>query len=624
MVCILLAVLCCSSSATDYVYVSVNGDTSAASIVSGDTLAFGCNLTGRGVWWEILIDADHSGEASPQDKFLVGFRQVDQDYWSAFGIGDGDSAMGWVRFEVGPAGLVPGQTYIALATDEDGSSGFDTLAVNPLPAPAGIISGTISVEGLVGPDSGLAMIEVEAGRDTIGGFWTALTDTNGDYTIEVDSSGLGLVYQIGPTAEIYPYMTPDQDTMTLVDTLSNMDFLYELAAATVIGSVVDETGDSLPRGIGMDASSESMGSRSSTLHESGRYFFSFNDTDMGDWAVGLSGYGLFPFYLAPPSKNVTIAPGDTVVADFIVYRADTVIPGIVTILDTVPLDTFHFILAECETAGVGLTIAACDSVTGTYELGVNGSDTLTWRVAIDPPGGDRLPGFVVEDGFGRMGVHAGDSVNFNFVPATDTIGGQVSFHASVPGSLQFPLDSVTIFGVYWTTPLFPFKNVAGFAKPDPSGFYQIAAEPDTFALFCTDFPDTNYFAVPFYYDSLIIAGGADTLDFVIYHNSVGVNESRESLSAARTPRLDGCRPNPFTRSTFVRAEIPEKNSEEGAIRIYDASGRIVRVLCSGGSGVLSFTWEGKDDMGRYLPGGVYFIRLELPNLRMTRKAVLIR
>jgi hypothetical protein len=194
----------------------------------------------------------------------------------------------------------------------------------------------------------------------------------------------------------------------------------------------------------------------------------------------------------------------------------------------------------------------------------------------------------------------------------------------VPGSLQFPLDSLTVFGVYWTSPLFPFTNVAGFAKPDPSGLYQLAAEPDTFALFCTDFPDTNYFSVPFYYDSLIIAGDAGTLDFVIYHSSVGVNEEKPTRVSCEATRLYECRPNPFTGSTSIRAEIPNKDGEEGSVKVYDASGRVVRVLCNGGSGVLSFTWEGRDDRGRYLPGGIYFIGLELPNLRLTRKAVLVR
>ena len=622
--CILMSVLVVGVSATDYVYVSVNGDTAASSTVSGDTLAFGCNLAGRGVWWEIFVDSDNSGDVSPQDKFLVGFRLVDQDFWSAYGVPDADTAAGWVRFELGPSGVTPGYTYISVATDEDGSSAFDTLAVYPLPAPAGVISGTISLEGVVPPDSSLAMIEVEASLGTIGGFWTAFTDMNGDYTIEVDSSGLGVQYSIGPNARIYPYITPDHDTMMLVDTLTNMDFSYVLASASVIGSVVDENGDSLPRGIGMDANSEIHNSRSVGLTEPGRFFFSFSDMEMGEWSIGLSGFGLFPFYLAPPAKGVALDLGDTAVADFIVYRADTMIEGLVTVLDTVPLDTFHFILAECETAGVGITITMCDSATGRYSLGVSGSDTLTWRVVIDLPDGSRLPGFVVEDGFMRMGVGGGDSVSFNYVPATDTIGGQVLFHPSVPGSLHFSLDILTVFNVYWTSPLFPFTNAAGFTKPDSLGFYQLPSEPDTYAIFCTDLPDTDYYCVPFHYDSLVIDGDTDTLDFLIYHRSTGMYEDHAPRSGVGSARLHGCSPNPFARSTTIKADIPTVRGESGSIKVYDMAGRLVKVLEKGGSGSIALLWDGTDLAGRQAPAGIYFVRLELPSFSVTEKAVLLR
>lgn len=624
LACVFVLVASVPAYSTDYVYVSVNGDTSAGSMVSGDTLAFGCNLTGRGVWWEVFIDLDHSGDVSSQDKFLVGFRQVDQDFWFAYGMMDGDSAAGWVRFDLGRAGVTPGYTYISMATDTDGSSAFDTLAVSHLSAPAGIITGSVSLEGVMAPDSSLAMIEVEASLDTIGGFWTAFTDTNGDYIIEVDSNGLGLVYSIGPTSTMYPYVTPDHDTMTLVDTLFNMDYSYELPSAMVKGSVLDDAGDSLPAGISMDANSEVMGSRGASLYEPGRYFFPFSDSEMGDWSIGLSGYGLFPFYLAPPSHQVALALGDTLVEDFVVYRADTSILGVVTIVDTVPLDTFHFLLAECETSGVGLSVTSCDSMTGVYELGVNSSDTLSWRVVIDPMGGDRIPGFVVEDGFARMGVEAGDSVNFNFVPATDTIGGHISFHASVPGSLQFPLDTLTLFNVYWTSPLFPFKNVARFTKPDPSGFYQIPSEPDTYALFCTDFPDTDYYSVPFYYDSLVIVGDTDTLDFVIYHRSIGVSERGGPDRSVKVAKLHGCSPNPFTESTQIQAEIPATSESNASVVIYDASGRLVKVLSKGETGSLSLLWDGRDSAGVPVARGIYFVRLALPDLTLTQKAVFLR
>lgn len=613
-----------SVCATDYVYISVNGDTSAASMTSGDTLAFGCNVSGRGVWWEVLVDLDLSGDVSPPDKFLLGMRQVDQDFWFGYGVPDGDSAVGWVRIDIGSAGLVPGYTYVARATDEDASSAYDTAFVLPLASPGGMISGNVRLNGVVPPDSAMALIEVEASLGAMGGFWTAFTDTMGDYSIEVDSGGLGKTYSIGPTDDIFPYITPEPDTATLLDTIANMDYLYALAAASVVGSVVDDIGDSLPRGLGMEIESPIFGRKDAGLHLPGRYFVCLGVPELGDWSLGFSGFGLLPFYLIPPSHDVTVGLGDSLVEDFIVYRADTTIPGSVTIAGTVPLDTFHFMIAECETSGVGIAYDFCDSMTGVYELGVNSADTLTWRVAVDPPFGNRMPGFVVENGFARLGVHGGDTVNFNFVPATDTIGGQISFHTSVPGSLQFPLDTLGLLSIYWKTPIFPFDNVAGFAKPDTSGVYSFPSEPDTYAIFCMDFPDTNYYTVPYYYDSLIIDGDTDTLDFVIHHKSVGVAERDAGGERRRMVQLWECSPNPFAGGTVIRAFIPEQGNEIPRVSVYDLSGSLVRVLSEGESGHLTLRWHGRDADGHCVPAGVYFIRIEASGLSTTRKAVLLR
>jgi hypothetical protein len=417
---------------------------------------------------------------------------------------------------------------------------------------------------------------------------------------------------------------PAYDTATLADSITNMDFLYRSASAMVVGSVTDDIGDSLPAGVMLEVLSDVYGRKERSLYKPGTYFVSFPDTELGVWNLGLAAFGTLPFYLVPPSRELTLNPGDTLVEDFVVYRADTTIAGRVTIMDTVPLDTFHFIIAECETSGVGLALVFSDSLTGTYEAGVNSADTLTWRLAIDPPLGNRVPGHVVEDGFVRMGLAAGDSVHFNFVPAADTIGGHISFHASVPGSLQFPLDSLGVLYAYWTSPLFPFKSLAGMVRPDPLGFHQLFAEPDTYAVFCSNFPDTNYYTDPVYYDSLVIDGDTDTIDFVIYHKSIGVSEEKADAGTAREARLSCCSPNPFSVKTTIRATIPDADGSGARICVYDMAGRLVRVLASGETGPLVLSWDGRDAGGRPLPGGIYYLRLELPRFATARKAVLLR
>jgi hypothetical protein len=60
-------------------------------------------------------------------------------------------------------------------------------------------------------------------------------------------------------------------------------------------------------------------------------------------------------------------------------------------------------------------------------------------------------------------------------------------------------------------------------------------------------------------------------------------------------------PNPFTSET--RLVLPEGASR---IRIFDLAGRAVRTL----EGSASLTWDGRDDAGRALAGGVYWVRAD--------------
>jgi flagellar hook assembly protein FlgD len=62
------------------------------------------------------------------------------------------------------------------------------------------------------------------------------------------------------------------------------------------------------------------------------------------------------------------------------------------------------------------------------------------------------------------------------------------------------------------------------------------------------------------------------------------------------------------------------------LRLYDINGRLVRTLENQQKrpGVYSIRWDGADDRGRLVPNGVYFYRLDVPGLRQTRKAVMVK
>ena len=83
-------------------------------------------------------------------------------------------------------------------------------------------------------------------------------------------------------------------------------------------------------------------------------------------------------------------------------------------------------------------------------------------------------------------------------------------------------------------------------------------------------------------------------------------------------------PNPFMGSTVLTFILPERSSV--SIKVYDVSGKLVRVLYRGveEAGIHSVRFDGSNDMGRKLPSGVYFFRLETGRKKITRRALLLR
>jgi flagellar hook assembly protein FlgD len=86
-------------------------------------------------------------------------------------------------------------------------------------------------------------------------------------------------------------------------------------------------------------------------------------------------------------------------------------------------------------------------------------------------------------------------------------------------------------------------------------------------------------------------------------------------------------PNPFTAShgaAAIQAMLPRPSRL--TVAVFDASSRWVRTLHSGPgmSGANRFEWNGRDESGRDLPAGVYFVRLTANGAVQTRKMVMIR
>jgi len=103
--------------------------------------------------------------------------------------------------------------------------------------------------------------------------------------------------------------------------------------------------------------------------------------------------------------------------------------------------------------------------------------------------------------------------------------------------------------------------------------------------------------------------GAATRNPIVVHKvpvTVGIAEGRglAALSAGLAAS-----PNPFGRMTTINYQLPCAGTV--ALTIDDIAGRAVRRLAGGlqNAGLHSVTWDGRNDRGRALPTGVYFVRL---------------
>jgi hypothetical protein len=95
----------------------------------------------------------------------------------------------------------------------------------------------------------------------------------------------------------------------------------------------------------------------------------------------------------------------------------------------------------------------------------------------------------------------------------------------------------------------------------------------------------------------------------------------EATPLAARPRLS-IAPNPFRGSVTITLDRSSSGAlDHSALRIFDASGRLVREWRVTGS-TCGVTWDGSDGRGRKLPPAVYVIRLESRTGSVTRQLVL--
>ncbi len=83
-------------------------------------------------------------------------------------------------------------------------------------------------------------------------------------------------------------------------------------------------------------------------------------------------------------------------------------------------------------------------------------------------------------------------------------------------------------------------------------------------------------------------------------------------------------PNPFNPVTRLKYSLKEKGHV--SMRVYDVSGRLVRVLVDEilDAGTYEAVWDGTNDRGSSIASGIYFCRMEASDYERTLKMVMLR
>jgi hypothetical protein len=118
---------------------------------------------------------------------------------------------------------------------------------------------------------------------------------------------------------------------------------------------------------------------------------------------------------------------------------------------------------------------------------------------------------------------------------------------------------------------------------------------------------------------LVPAGIIDLTIEIIYY--------REDVPYAQLPTVtmfSGMAPSPFRESSMVRFQLNEASPVK--VRVYSAAGRLVRELVNEvqTAGYHAVAWDGRDDHGRPLAQGVFYVLFETNGYKAVKRAVLLK
>ena len=416
------------NAAFNTIYFYVNGDTTATSMVQGDEFGWGSNCeTGASIMYEIFYDVNNNSLIDRNIDLLLTAEQVTDGnlLYEESSIPDGQIFNGTFVLSLPPG------SYIVRALDLSTDSSFEnSFSVTAMSSPPNQVSGTMTLPGISAPNPLLANIGVTAESETGDeGYFIAVTDNNGNYTINLGPSATGVEFFISP-AEADGFIAPTYSSEIVSGVVSNVDFTYLLPADSVWGIVKDYAGTPLPHE--SEIATYSMSSYKNATTKNSRYVIYFTEAEKGEWFLENDSRNA-PFYTTELSLNFSHDTLGSFQHDITLLKADTAIYAVITEESGNPfnnyrVDAFSYSLN---------TWTESISSTGTeniVRIPVSSLDDSGWFVSLatfdfDYP----IPfGYFVQPEY-YDNVSPGDTVTFNL---TTSIGCCIGYTGNIDDSFD--------------------------------------------------------------------------------------------------------------------------------------------------------------------------------------------
>lgn len=110
--------------------------------------------------------------------------------------------------------------------------------------------------------------------------------------------------------------------------------------------------------------------------------------------------------------------------------------------------------------------------------------------------------------------------------------------------------------------------------------------------------------------------------YVLKLDTLSINENKYEWAKGAYIKIA---PNPVALPCQINLFVPYCQ-EEISLKIFDNSGRLVKVLIQGtkGTGNYIIEWDGKDDRGQQISTGTYFIKLNIDGMIENKKLIVVK